>query len=43
MTRPTAHRSAYRITRRMTAIHRAHSTAPHFGCVLCVVGAAPAR
>jgi hypothetical protein len=43
MTRPTTRRSHYRITRRMTAIHRAHSTAPHFGCVLCIVGDAPSR
>ena len=43
ITRSSARRSSYRITRRMTAIHRAHSTAPHFGCVLCIVGAGPAR
>jgi hypothetical protein len=42
-TRATARRSSYRITRRMTAIHRAHSTAPHLGCVLCIVGATPGR
>jgi hypothetical protein len=44
LTRPsTARRSSYRITRGMSAIHRAHSTAPHFGCVLCIVGVVPGR
>jgi hypothetical protein len=43
MTRPTARRSNYRITRRMAAIHRAHATAPHLGCVLCFASAAPTR
>ena len=43
MTRSTTPRSNYRITRRMAAIHRAHATAPHFGCVLCMVGATPTR
>jgi len=38
MTRPSSRRVSYRITRRMAAIHRTHATAPHFGCVLCVVG-----
>ena len=40
MTRSTARRTPYRITRRMAAIHRAHSTAPHLGCVLCFAGVA---
>jgi hypothetical protein len=43
MTRPTTRRSRHRITRQMTAIHRAHSTAPHFGFVLCIVDVAPGR
>jgi hypothetical protein len=43
MTRQTTRRSTYRITRRMSAIHRTHATAPHLGCVLCIVGVAPAR
>jgi hypothetical protein len=43
MTRPTARRSNYRITRRLSAIHRTHATAPHLGCVLCIVGVTPAR
>ena len=43
MTRPTTRRSNYRITRRMAAIHRTHTTAPHLGCVLCMTGGYPAR
>jgi hypothetical protein len=43
VTRSTTRRSNYRITRRMAAIHRAHATAPHLGCVLCMVGATPPR
>jgi hypothetical protein len=43
MSRSNAHRSPYRITRRMAAIHRTHTTAPHFGCVLCMTGHFPAR
>ena len=43
MTRQTTRRSNYRITRRMAAIHRTHLAAPHFGCILCIVEAAPAR
>jgi len=41
MTRSPARRSPYRITRRMAALHRTHATAPHLGCVLCIVGVAP--
>jgi hypothetical protein len=42
MTRQASRRSTYRITRRMSAIHRTHATAPHLGCVLCIVGVTPA-
>jgi hypothetical protein len=43
MTRQTTRRTNYRITRRMSAIHRTHATAPHLGCILCMVGVTPAR
>ena len=43
MTRPSSRRVSYRISRRMAAIHRTHATAPHLGCVLCIVGADAAR
>ncbi len=43
MSRTNTRRSPYRITRRMAAVHRTHTTAPHFGCVLCIVGVGPAR
>ena len=42
MTRPANRRSPYRITRRMAALHRRH-TAGYPGCVLCIIGAVPAR
>ena len=37
MTHATPRPANYRITRRMAARHRAHATAPHLGCVLCMV------
>ncbi|HEX2755503.1 MAG TPA: hypothetical protein VHM48_08570 [Candidatus Limnocylindrales bacterium] len=43
MTRTTSRPVNYRITRRMAAVHRADATAPHLGCVLCLVGRAPGR
>jgi hypothetical protein len=43
MTRQTTRRMNYRITRRMSAVHRTHATAPHLGCILCMVGLTPAR
>ena len=43
MTRPTSRRPNYRITRRMAAVHRTLATAPHLGCILCMVGVTPAR
>jgi hypothetical protein len=44
MTRPTTtRRSNYRITRRIAVVHKAHATAPHLGCVLCVIGVLPPR
>jgi hypothetical protein len=43
MTRPTTRRTNYRISRRMSAIHRAHATAPHLGCVLCMTATTPTR
>ena len=43
MTRPTPRRVSYRITRRMAAIHRTDASAPHLGCVLCIVGPSAGR
>jgi len=43
MPRRTTRRTNYRITRRISAIHRTHATALHLGCILCMVGMTPAR
>jgi hypothetical protein len=43
MTRPARRPANHRITRRMALAHRAHATAPHLGCVLCMTGGVAGR